>query len=103
MLYYHQFPPDDNYFHTHHQNHHLNKQQLKSHTEKTKKRKCGLRRWRTKATLNRTSNEVYTKHHADFIRIQKAISRATVFNTHLTQTEIQSIFQNICLQKSSMI
>ena len=31
--------------------------------------------WRPKAKSNKTSNKVYTKYHANFIRIRKAISR----------------------------
>ena len=46
------------------------------HTDNIKRRECGLwRELRPTITSNKTSNKVYTKQHANFIRIRKAISR----------------------------
>ena len=50
------------------------KQQLKPHAKK-QKRECGFRRWSPEITSNKTNNKVYTKDHANFIRILKAVSR----------------------------
>ena len=41
---------------------------LKPHKKNKKKWEYGLHRWRPKTTLNKASNKVYTKYHANFIR-----------------------------------
>ena len=45
------------------------------HTENIKRWECSLCRLRPTITSDKTGNKVYTKHHANFIRIRKAISR----------------------------
>ena len=56
-------------------------------TEKElKKQECGLHRYNLTAKLNKTSNKLYTKHHANFVRTEKQFQE--LLNTDPTQTEI---------------
>ena len=56
-----------------------------NYTERTKKLECGLCRYRPKATWNKASNKVYTKHHVNFIRIREAILRTIQHRSDSTE------------------
>ena len=96
-----QFPADGNYCHINHLNHHLKKQLSIPHRKIQKNGKGASvyedqRQHQIKQVIKFTQSIMQT-----LSEYEKQFQE--LFNIDLAQTEIQSIFRNICLQKDSMI